>query len=274
MQKIDLKKLKTKSNVPGINRNEVYKLQISLPPLEEQKKIAGILSQIQQAIELQDKLIEATTELKKSTMKHLFTYGTKEEKTKQNEFDQIPMDWCTFRIKDIGTVVTGTTPRTSEIEYYGDKYKLISPADLDKEKYVTTAHRMLSQKGLEQCKILLKHSVLVGCIGNVGKMGMTLDEKSATNQQVNAIVCNKKTNPHFVFYYLSYAKNRLQSTASQTTVPILNKTNFEQFVIPVPPLEEQKEIADILTKIDKKIETHQNKKQPSTNFLKPHYKNS
>ena len=119
---------------------------------------------------------------------------------------------------------------------------------------------MLSKEGLNQCRILPKDSVLVGCIGNVGKIGMTLDVESATNQQINAIICNKKTDSHFVFYCLSYFKKRLQLSASQTTVPILNKTNFEKFKISIPPLEEQKEIARILGKIDEKIETHQNKK--------------
>ena len=65
----------------SINREQLKIIKIPLPPLKEQKKIAGVLSQIQEAIETQNKLIKKTKELKKSTMKHLFTYGTKNQKT-------------------------------------------------------------------------------------------------------------------------------------------------------------------------------------------------
>ncbi len=417
MRMSGLKNLKTQSNVPGLNRNEAYKLPIPLPPLEEQKRIAGVLSQIQKAITAQDKLIKVTRELKQATMKHLFTYGTREtsvanpsgpvnpskpvdptgpvtssevgihpgskfgqersstvnnkrvnssgpvaptglvtstegiqqsllvdsssgkhqsqvvgfsvprlssnpesnqednsssrplppgrhqsplvdhslENSKakllalqslaggnpeskrednlssrplQARLQKIPAHWDIFFISDIGKIITGTTPKTANKTYYGNEYKLISPTDLDSGKYITTAHRMLSKKGLNQCRVLPKYTVLIGCIGNVGKIGMTIDEESATNQQINAIICNKTANPHFIFYLLDYSRERLKSASAQTTVPILNKTNFEKFKIPLPPLGEQKEIADILQKIDEKISVHEKKKLTLEELLK------
>lgn len=196
------------------------------------------------------------------------TPGTKRSfEFKQTEIGTIPNDWKVYSISEIGDVITGTTPKTSNKAYYGSQYKLISPADLDSGKYINTAHRLLSKEGLSQCKILPKYSVLVGCIGNVGKIGMTLDEQSATNQQINAIVCNQKADPHFVFYCLFSLRGNLQLKASQTTVPILNKTNFEQFKIPYPPLPEQEKIAGILSQIQKAIET-QDKLIETTKELK------
>ena len=186
---------------------------------------------------------------------------------KQTEIGKIPENWWVYPISEIGDVITGTTPKTNNKAYYGSQYKLISPADLDSGQYVNTAHRMLSEKGLAKCKILPKYSVLVGCIGNVGKIGMTFDKKSATNQQINTIICNKKTDSHFIFYCLSHFKKRLQSKASQTTVPILNKTNFEKFKIPYPPLPEQKKIAGVLSQIQNAIEI-QNKFIEVTKELK------
>ena len=116
------------------------------------------------------------------------------------------MLWKKKEIRQVGEVITGTTPSTKKPEYYGDEYKLISPADLDNGKYVVTAHRMLSLLGLNQCRVVSKDTVLVGCIGNVGKIGMVMDEKAATNQQINAVICNSDNNAHFVYYSLTLRK--------------------------------------------------------------------
>ena len=69
----------------NISQTVIKNLEIPLPSLEEQRKIATVLSQIQQNINIKDQLIKTTEELKKSVMKHLFTYGIKGEKTKQTE---------------------------------------------------------------------------------------------------------------------------------------------------------------------------------------------
>jgi type I restriction enzyme S subunit len=162
--------------------------------------------------------------------------------------------WQGKRIREIGEVVTGRTPSTKKKEYYGGDYNLISPADLDNGKYVITAHKKLTQKGFEQCRTLPPETVLVGCIGNVGKLGMVPDNRSATNQQINAVICNEFYEPHFIYYCLWHNRSSLQKAAVKTTVPILNKTNFENFEIEVPPLPEQKKIAHILSTVQQAIE--------------------
>ena len=167
---------------------------------------------------------------------------------------KILKNWESTYISNIGTVITGTTPSTANQSFYGGPYKLISPADLDLGRYVRTAHRMLSKEGLDQCKILPKRSVLVGCIGNVGKIGMTIDEQSATNQQINAIICNDKSYAHFVFYSLLHYRETLQSKASKTAVPILKKSDFEKIKILLPHLAEQRAIANLLGTWDRAIE--------------------
>jgi type I restriction enzyme S subunit len=137
------------------------------------------------------------------------------------------VQWQSLRIRDIGNVVTGRTPSTKHEEFYGGDYNLISPADLDNGKYVLTAHKKLSYLGFSECRSLPKDTVLVDCIGNVGKLGMVFDERSATNQQINAIICNENNDPHFIYYCLYGNRIGLQGAADKTTLPIINKTNFE-----------------------------------------------
>ena len=159
---------------------------------------------------------------------------------------EIPELWQKRRIRDVGEVVTGRTPSTKREEFYGGDYNLISPADLDNAKYVVTAHKRLTHLGFREVRALPKDTVLVGCIGNVGKVGMVPDERSATNQQINAVICNKDNDPNFIYYCLYGNRARLERAADKTTVPIFNKTNFENFEIAVPPLSEQRKIGGVL----------------------------
>src|SRR5688500_6373809 len=112
---------------------------------------------------------------------------------------QISESWRRRPVGSIGEVVTGRTPSTQRADFYGGEYNLVSPADLDGNKYVISAHRQLTKAGFEQCRALPKDAVLVGCIGNVGKLGMVADEYTASNQQINAIICNTDYDPHFIY---------------------------------------------------------------------------
>ncbi len=228
--------------------------RIPLPPLPEQKKIAYVLSTVQQAIEQQERIIATTTELKKALMQKLFTEGLRGEPQKQTEIGPVPESWEAVWIKTTGTVVTGSTPSTKNPDYYGGNFNLISPADLDNEKYVRSAHKTLTRAGFEKCRKVPRDSVLVGCIGNVGKLGMVADDCSTTNQQINSIIPNSEFSPHFLYYALQLCRPRLEQAAAKVTLPILNKSNFENFQIAAPHHQEQEAIAGYLGVLDRKIE--------------------
>ena len=176
--------------------------------------------------------------------------------------------WRDRQVRDLGKIITGRTPSTKRKDFYGGDYSLISPADLDNGKYVRTAHKRLTKLGFEQCSPLPRNTVLVGCIGNVGKLGMVNNEKSATNQQINALICNSKNDPEFVYYCFLKNRDMLKERAVKTTVPILNKTNFGSIRLKVPPLYEQKKIAHILSTVQRAIETQARLIQTTTELKK------
>ena len=186
------------------------------------------------------------------------------------EFDiaNLPDDWQVVPVRGVGDVITGRTPSTKREDFYGGEYNLISPADLDNGKYVISAHKRLTKIGFEECRALPKDTILVGCIGNVGKLGMVSDEKSATNQQINAVVCKSDNDPHFIYYSFHANRMRLEKAAHKTTLPILNKTNFENFKIAVPPLAEQRKIASVLGVVQQAIEQQGQLLQRTTELKK------
>lgn len=252
-------------NQASISIERLKELKILLPPLPEQKAIAHILSTIQEAKEKTEAVIQATKELKKSMMKHLFTYGAvpvdevDKVKLKETEIGLIPEDWQIHSLNSIGKVITGTTPKTKVKENYGNEFMFISPADMGQFKYIYSSDKHISLLGLEASRPLPKDSVLVVCIGaTIGKTGMTFADKCATNQQINAIVANEEVNPHYLYYILSFHSKRIISMAGRGTMPIINKSNFEQLNIPVASIETQNKIATILSSIDDKLSSEKN----------------
>jgi len=174
---------------------------------------------------------------------------------KNTEIGKIPEEWKVVKIKDIGKVLTGKTPSTSNSMYWNGNFPFITPVDIKEAKYVYDTERYVSPQGAQQIgHILPKDTVLVVCIGStIGKTGVTYTE-SVTNQQINAIICNDKTNSHYVYYALSFRTEFLKSFSGVAAVPIIKKSLFEHFSIPLPPLPEQKKIAEILSTVDSAIE--------------------
>ena len=66
---------------------------------------------------------------------------------------------------------------------------------------------------LSNVSALPRDTVLVGCIGNVGKLGMVGNEQSATNQQINALICNSENDPEFVYYCFHENREKLEKCA-------------------------------------------------------------
>ena len=159
-------------------------------------------------------------------------------------------------IREFGRVVTGKTPPKKVETAFGDSYPFITPRDLDGSKFVIKTERYLSEDGLASVKnnVIPPDSVLVSCIGSdMGKVALST-QKSLTNQQLNTIIVDtSKHNPEYVYYALSLEKNSLMRAAGGTTMPILNKTSFENYEIYAPDKKIQDRIVEVIKPIDEKI---------------------
>jgi len=236
-------------------------IKIPFPPLKTQQKIVKVLDTVREGVKMQEKIIELTKELKKSLMHKLFREGTRGAKLKKTEIGEIPEDWQLVKIKNLGQVITGTTPSTSVKEFWNGNISFVTPSDFNENVYVLKTDRKVTEKGAKKGRMLSKDSILVVCIGStLGKIALSY-KKCITNQQINAIVCDKsKTNPLFVYYFLFKNQHLLKSYANTTAKPIVKKSLFETLLIPLPSLPEQREIAEVLQTIDQKIEIEEKKK--------------
>ena len=257
-------------NHPRTSWASLREFPVEIPPILEQQKIAAVLFKIQKAIEIQESIIEKARDLKKSTLHYVFTYGLRGEKLKETEIGPIPESWLIRKIGDIGKIVTGTTPPTKHKEYYeGGQYQFIAPNDIGKTTKIYSTEKKITDKGLDVSRILPKESVCFVCIGStIGKVGITTEEKTTTNQQINAVIVNDDYDPSFVTYLMDYKSEYIASFASPSPVPILSKGKFEEISITLSPdLEEQQEIARGLMTIDEKIDLHTTKKSALQNLF-------
>src|SRR2546427_3552148 len=151
----------------------------------------------------------------------------------------------TVRIADLGHIVTGKTPPSSQPELFGQDYPFLTPTDVDGVARYIDTERFLSPRGrdYQQRLILPARSVCVVCIGaTIGKVCMT-HRPSFTNQQINSIVVNESEHDaFFVYHLLTTLREELKAKAGGAATPIINKTAFSEIKIRVPPLPVQRRI--------------------------------
>jgi type I restriction enzyme S subunit len=245
--------------------------KLHVPPLAEQRKIAEVLGLVQRAMEQQERLIALTTELKKALLHQLFTQGLRGEPQKQTEIGPVPQSWEVVKMGSLGKVVTGTTPKTAVPEYYTPpEVDFIAPADLGQTRHIYSSEKKISRSGFEAIRRLPKDAVLCVCIGSsIGKVGMTAKDTSATNQQINSIICHENHDPTFIYYLLNYFAGYWRGFATFGPVPILSKGAFEAINIVVPPTkDEETEIAECFRTLDAKAEVHMRRKVLLTDLFR------
>ena len=166
--------------------------------------------------------------------------------------------WQSVKVSDLGRIVTGKTPKTAVSENYGGDIPFLTPSDDMSVKYVNSTAKTLTERGVAEVKnaLIPPDSVCVSCIGSdLGKVVITT-ERTVTNQQINSIVVNKELfDVSFIYYAMLILGKELNFISkTSTAVPIVNKSAFSSYGILCPSLEQQKEIAAILSAFDSKIE--------------------
>ena len=163
------------------------------------------------------------------------------------------------KLGEIGKIITGCTPSTKKSEYYADnKYMFVGPSNIKKVMYVVSSEKNISEKAFEDYKnrFIEENSIVVDCIGSdMGNVAI-VKSKCLTNQQINAIsnIDEECYNIKYIYYVLSTMKKYFHLIGTNgSTMPILNKTMFENIEVEIPKIEIQNKIAKILSKLDDKI---------------------
>lgn len=154
--------------------------------------------------------------------------------------------WNYAPLAQLGKITTGSTPKSTDPDNYDGPIPFVTPSDLGSLAPIFSAARSLSTAGARTARVLPTGSVLVCCIGTVGKIGIA-GTPLATNQQINAITFrNDLVDSRYGLHALHFMKTEVLSLSSATTMPIISKSRFEKLKIPVPPISVQQNIANAL----------------------------
>ena len=241
-----------RTTIPNLSGSRLKAFQFPLPSLSEQKKIAHVLSKIQQAIETQEQIIKTTQELKKALMQKLFTEGLNGEPQKHTEIGPIPESWEVVTIGDI-------------CEQRKESY---SPDPNGNSIYVglehiTTGEFYLSNHSYENTVVSSKYKFYNDDL-LYGKLRPYLDKAVLVNSNgvcsTDIIVIKPKIDNKFLLSLL-HSEKLLKHSIAHTSGVNHPRTSFDalsRFKFALPNPTEQTAIGSVIFKLEDKIITHQN----------------
>ncbi len=161
-------------------------------------------------------------------------------------------------IKELGEIITGSTPSKKTEEFWNsDDICFVKPDIIPDNgvNIISESNEYISEAARKKARVVTKDAIFVTCIGSIGKIGIASDREFAFNQQINAMVTNKKVNPKYLAYNLLFNKPRLVAIANAPVVPIINKSQFGEFPVKIESdVNKQSEIVGVLERLSHIIE--------------------
>ena len=232
----------------GINDKMLLSIPILLPPLDEQKRIAEVLSLCDDIIENLTELIEKKEQYKKGVMQRVLSGEVR--------FKGFTDEWKTVRLGNITEMSSGGTPNTKNKEYWNGNIVWVTIKDITSaNNFLYDSEKKITKKGLENssAKMFPINTILYAMYASIGECIISKVE-CTTSQAILGIECSEKIDFMFLYYLLVSYKNNAKRMRQTGTQPNLNKQIVSDFEFNIPSLEEQKKIAGLLSVIDEEIE--------------------
>ena len=224
------------ATVHSLQSGFLESLLTPVPPLAEQERIVKLLDEADELRKLRAQADRRTGALLPALFHEMFGDSLTNLR-----------GWPTKELRHLGRVVTGSTPPSAKEGMFGVGIPFITPGDLESNTRETM--RYVTEAGAAEVRTVRAGSTLVCCIGaTIGKTDRAW-KPSAFNQQINAVEWSNEIDDDFGVVCLKRSSKAVIQQGSQTALPILKKSLFEQIRIPVPPLPLQKEFAQRVAEI-------------------------
>ncbi len=234
------------TSYPAISSNELKKCEVILPPLNEQIAIANILSDVDRYLYSLDALI-----LKKESVKKALSFELLSQRKRLRGFNQ---NWKRVRLGDIAEIKRGVRITKNELDVFG-KYPVVS-GGVGFLGYTNNFNRY-------------ENTITIAQYGTAGYVNFQKN-KFWANDVCFCVYPNKNVIKNiFLYYFLKVNQNYLYEISNRNATPYsISKDKILDFEIPLPPLNEQIAIANILSALDNEIANLKNKKRQFGNIKK------
>lgn len=243
---LDLSSKDTGSALPSMTQDTYYSLDIELPSLAYQEKIANAISNIDSKIANNNAISKELEAMAKTIYDYWFLqfefpdkdgkpYKSNGGKMVWNDQlkQEIPEGWEVKKLSQIeSNIITGKTPSTKSKDNFGKDVPFICIGDIRRHCFIENTQLSLSKKGAEsqKNKYLQKDSLCVSCIATPGLVGFC-NYISQTNQQINSIVFVNKINKYFLYFNISEYFKNTKGTKSGNTFANMNKQEFSSISV-------------------------------------------
>ena len=254
----------TSNSMKNISKGSFLSLEVALPPLPEQRKIAEILSTLDEKMAVIDEQLAQTQELKKGLMQRLLTKGIGHTQFKDSPLGEIPASWELVNMTEVTRQIVDGTHFTPTYTTEGIPFLRVTDLknksiDFSSIKYVSlNEHEIL----IKRCKPE-RGDILYSKNGTIG-IAKIVDWDWEFSVFVSLALIKPKPNmmTAYLFHFLNsdLVKEQIRKQAKQGAVTNLHLEEIRKFKVALPPLPEQRQIAEILTTVDDKIGVLQDKK--------------
>ncbi len=226
--------------------DEFCTMPISYPKsLSEQDRIVALLDDQFEKIDA----LKANAASQLQAAKDLFQSALKEMLTPKE-------GWERKMLKEVSTIIGGSTPKTSDASNWGGNNNWVTPAELNGEKYYGKTKRTISDKAAKGMQLLPVGTILLSSRAPIGKVAITT-EPMYCNQGFKNIVCSNVLYNEYVYWYILFSVPQLEALGVGATFKELSKSRTEEFPISFPSLPEQERIAARLDAISEKVKALQ-----------------
>lgn len=237
--------------VPALARaTSTFRLiDIKLPPLDDQRRIASILSSLDRKIELNNKINADLEEMAQAIFKNWFVdfEPFKDGKFVDSELGMIPEGWKVGRLTDVIKLMPGGTPKTSEPLYWDNgTIPFFSPKDVN-GVYCFATEKHITEAGLNKCSSNLypKDTIFITCRGTVGKVCLVACDM-AMNQSNYAIKAIDGYSQYYVFFLVKSVVERLIKKSNGAVFSAITSKDFDEEIL----IPSQKAVEDFTNVID------------------------
>ena len=215
-------------NVPNLGYSRHYKLlkeiNIPIPSLSEQQAIVSELDKINELISLKKAQLSDLDALAQSIFYDMFGDPIENEK-----------GWEVKMLGEVGEIISGSTPSTSDTENWNGDINWVTPAELGEQLYYGETVRKLTEKGAKGLTLMPVDTVLLSSRAPIGKLAIT-KVPMCCNQGFKNIICNSSINNIFLYYYLLQTIEHVKSLGRGATFKEVSKSSLFSYKIITPPI--------------------------------------